>query len=512
MAVQTAPRPARVQPAERTARWTGVDTGALTAVTVVAGALRLFRVTAVSSRVFDEAYYAVQGCMYVFGPESRCDPRGVFTLGELHPPLGKWLIAIGIRLFGNRSGAWRLAPVIAGTLTVIAVYLLARKILRSTLAATIASGALAIDFLHFVHSRVAMLDVFVTLFAVCVVLFVVYDADGPPAAIRAGRHRARAIQALVRRRWRLAAGVSAGAAVATKWSGLAYLLTAIALVFVWQVERRRLEGTRPIRRAVSEEGPSIAVTMALVPALVYVATYVGRLQGAVLALPWARGSWGRAFLAQQRDMLAFHVGLDAPHVYASAPWSWPLLKRPIVYEFDFVGGRYQEILALGSPLVWWSALIALAYIGLRWRRRRRTGGEGVILAGFAAGWLPWLVLAPTRDSSFMFYLLPSVPFMCLAVGYVAARIAARAWGWTVVEGFAAAAVALFGFYYPVLAAVPISQDSWRARILFADCDLEGVTLSRISLAPGVTTPPDVPGPYPEATIRGGGPPSGWCWI
>jgi hypothetical protein len=102
--------------------------------------------------------------------------------------------------------------------------------------------------------------------------------------------------------------------------------------------------------------------------------------------------------------------------------------------------------------------------------------------------------------------------MCLAIGYVAARLTGSGIRRMAVAGFSAAAIALFAFFYPVLSAVPVSFDSWRARIWFMDCDLDGLSLSEISLPAGVPTPADVPGPYPEATLRGGGSPPGWCWI
>jgi dolichyl-phosphate-mannose-protein mannosyltransferase len=291
----------------------------------------------------------------------------------------------------------------------------------------------------------------------------------------------------------------------------------VGLTFAWQVQQRRASGDAgAISRALREQGPSIVAAMIVLPAVVYVASYIGRLDGAIWALPWAPGSWGRAFLSQQRDMLAFHIGLQAPHVYGSAPWSWPLLKRPVVYDFEYVGGRFREILAVGNPFVWWPALVAIGYVAVRWLRGRRSSGEAMIVVGFAAGWVPWFAFGPSRPSMFIFYFLPSVPFLCLALGYVAERVRHARWGRRAVMAFAAVGVASFAFFYPVLAAVPISQDAWQDRVLFSDCSLQGVTLqgvlSTITLPSDVAPPTDIPGPYPEATLRGAGSPLGWCWI
>jgi dolichyl-phosphate-mannose-protein mannosyltransferase len=508
-AARPVPAPERVS--TRVARWTLADTIGLTAVTLVAAGLRLFRATTPSRLFFDEAYYAIEACEQVFGYGPPCHAQDVLPVAGVHPPLGTWLIAGGIRIFGFRSGGWRVASLAAGTLTVVLVFLLARRLLNSTLAATVASGALAFDFLHFIHSRVAMLDVFVAFFAVAGFLAAVYDRDRP-AEVPRREGRWTIVDRLRERRWRLLAGAAVGAAVACKWSGLPYLFAVPAIILASELGRKTLGVRRGFRSVLRAEGPSLALAFLLIPAVVYVGSYVGRIDGPILALPWSRGGWVWGFLAHQRDMATFHLGLDLPHQYASAPWSWLLMKRPPIYWIQVNGGRYEEILAIGNPLIWWGGLAALVYVGYRWVRRHRDGGEAIVLFGFAAGWLPWLGIGPTRSTVYSFYLLVCVPFLCLGLGYVARLFAATGFGRACVAGLGVASIALFAFFYPVLAAVPVSEDAWRARILFEDCDLEGLRLADIAISPGVDAPVDAPGPYPEAQLRLGPPPQGWCWI
>ena len=77
-----------------------------------------------------------------------------------------------------------------------------------------ASGLLAIDILHLVQSRIAMLDVFLAMFVVAAFVAVVLDLRSVP---RGGGGIG---QWLFGRPWRLAAGVLVGCAVAVKWSGV----------------------------------------------------------------------------------------------------------------------------------------------------------------------------------------------------------------------------------------------------------------------------------------------------
>ena len=225
-----------IQPDDPKGRWTRFDLFALIGITLTGAFLRLVRLADPKSLVFDETYYAKDACWYVYASASACDTDTEITW--VHPPLGKWLLAIGIRIFGYDSFGWRIMAVVAGTVTIALLYLLAKKLFRSTIAATLSSGLLAVDLLHFVQSRTAMLDIFVPLFGVAAILFVVYDRERifePPEGEDGVRARS---SGLLDRPWRLAAGAAAGAAVASKWSGGFILLAVILLTVAWEVAAR----------------------------------------------------------------------------------------------------------------------------------------------------------------------------------------------------------------------------------------------------------------------------------
>ena len=113
-----------------------------------------------------------------------------------------------------------------------------------------------------------------------------------------------------------------------------------------------------------------------------------------------------------------------------------------------------------------------------------------------ATYLPWLVLSGDRGQTFLWYFLPTVPFLVLALGCLAAWAWGSASGRAAVIGYAVLIVASFAFYLPVLTALPLEPDAWRMRILFDDCD-----------RPGSPTPT-----LPDDSTSQGVPPDGWCWI
>jgi dolichyl-phosphate-mannose-protein mannosyltransferase len=454
-------------------------------VTAFAAVLRLRYVDIPPNFVFDE-FYASDGCHYIGRTAAECRTDEEITV--VHPPLGKWLIGMGVWSLGFRPAGWRIASVIAGTLTVAAVYLLAQALLSSTLAAVFAAGLLAIDPLHLVLSRTAMLDVFVTFFVVLAFLFAAYYR-------RSLAEAARNPDARIRRHYLAWAGIAAGAAGACKWSAWPCLAVIIALAGAWEVNAMRARGTaRATARAVREGGPYLLLYLIALPALVYVASYAGRLDGTLTAWPWSTDSWVRAFVERQFFMLEFHTGLSGSHPYTSPAWSWLLLKRPVLLYFrEPRSGVYEVMLAIGNPLVWWSSLLALLYLAFDMVRRRSLETAAlVILAAVIATYVPWLLLDQARQQVFAYYVLPVVPFMCLALAAVATRHLPRNAARIAVPSFMLCALGLFLFYRPILVAKPLTYSAWRARMLFTDCD-------------------NAPGTPLRPATKTGPSPRGWCW-
>ncbi|MEO6058785.1 MAG: phospholipid carrier-dependent glycosyltransferase [Candidatus Limnocylindria bacterium] len=487
--------------------WSRLDWTALAAVALGGAALRLVGLSRPVGLVFDEIFYAQNACQYVLG-SAEC---GIGELaGRSHPPLGNWLIGIGIRIFGYNEFGWRITAALAGALTIGLLYLLVRRLLAGRVsegAATVgsfsAAGLLAIDFLHLVQSRMAMLDVFVTLFVVAAVLFAVLDVTRD----RGSATRSWWTRLALGRPWRLLTGASLGAAVGVKWSGAYAGLVVVALLVAWETAASRDghedDGVRrswwgAFAAAARRESPRSLVLLGLVPLVIYLASYIGRIPGAGLGLPWVDGTFLQEVWQHQERMLRFHVGLGGNHPYESPAWSWLLDKRPVTYYFRVDDGAYRHILALGNPLAWWAGGLAVIGLGVAWVRdgMRLARPEPVLLGAVAATYLPWLLLTASRSFVFIWYLLPTVPFLCAALGVVAAHAWRGVPGRVAVGVAGAVLIASFAFFFPVLTALRVSPDDWRTRIWFADCARPA--------APTLELPDDV--------IDNGPPPAGWCWI
>ena len=152
-------------------------------VAAVGGLLRFWNLDKPHQLVFDETYYVKQGYSYLQGrvragvEGQRQGRRRPFTKGDLnvfkagpdfvvHPPVGKWMIAFGERIFGPESSwGWRFSAAVVGTLSILMIGRIARRLFGSTLLGTTAALLLAVDGVHFVHSRTGMLDIFIMFWA-----------------------------------------------------------------------------------------------------------------------------------------------------------------------------------------------------------------------------------------------------------------------------------------------------------------------------------------------------------
>jgi dolichyl-phosphate-mannose-protein mannosyltransferase len=459
-----------------TPRWSRADTLAIAVITALACGMRGYRLSSPPFIYSDELFYAREACNYVYRSPATC---GIpLDAVSAHPPMGKWLISLGIRAFGWEPFGWRIAALVAGTLTVALLYVVARRLLGSTRAAVFASGLLAIDFLHLVQSRIAMLDAFLTLFAVAAFAFVVIDRTSPQTERSAWQLRP----------WLIAAGVAGGAAVATKWVGVLALLGSLTLAAGWMLRDARTNRT-PVGTVVRKQWLTLVVAFGLAPGAVYVATYGPRVEGRVLAVPWERGSWARGFAREQRDMLQFHRSsaeiryLGTTNPFASPAWSWPFVRRPMIYYSGprTPAGR-ETIMAMGNPVAWLAALGCLVTLLTRLLRRRGTDAATVAVLGFGAMYGPLLLVSAARPATFIYYMLPAVPFMCLAIATVAHEWK-KPWADRAMLGFGMTATAMVMYFYPVLTSRPLTEGAVAARQWFRDCDA----------------------PTPDA------PPAGWCW-
>ncbi len=270
------------------------------AVTLLALFLRLWRLGEPHDFLFDETYYAKDAWSmanlgyvrsYVDGADDKIlsgQVTGQWTDTPsliVHPEVGKWLIAAGEKAFGMDPFGWRVSAAVVGSLMVLVMCRLVRRMTGSTLLACTAGLLLCFDGLHLVLSRIALLDIFVAFFMLLGVHAVVADRDwfrrrlarrvGPDGGVEQGWGP---VRATLFRPWLLWGGVAFGLAVGTKWSALYPMAAFGLLAWLWSAGARRSFGVRwaTVRSAVVDGVPAF-LQLVMVALVVYVASWGGWL-------------------------------------------------------------------------------------------------------------------------------------------------------------------------------------------------------------------------------------------
>ncbi|MGM1016871.1 MAG: dolichyl-phosphate-mannose--protein mannosyltransferase [Actinomycetota bacterium] len=507
----SAPAPLLPLPAERLTRWSRLRDRVLLdpewerlvrwlapfVITVLAGVMRMTNLGHPRELAFDETYYVKDAwSLWVLGYEGSWgdgsneafllgDTRGLGSDGSFiaHPPLGKWIIALGMGLFGPQTPeAWRITTALLGTGTVLLVYLVARLLTGSIVVASVASGLLAIDGLSIVMSRTALLDGPLTFFVLLGFLFVLLDRRRTIPVLEIpdpDRPDPFWGPLLWKRPWLLAAGVALGAATAVKWSGL-YALAALGLyVVVTDALARRRRGVLlwPTDAAF-RQGPVSFLLLVPAAATTYLASWTGWL---VTSGGYDRQGDANPLVAlwnYHQAMYGFHVGLSSGHPYASAAWEWPFLLRPTAVWVGEDDGScltpehcIAVVTALPNPLIWYAGVAAALYLLYRivrgWIIRRPAPWVvAVPLVGLAATYVPWL-LFPDR-TIFQFYTVTMMPFLVLALALGLRDLAGartdpihrRLAGERTVIVFLVASVLISAFFYPLWTGMMVPYDFW----------------------------------------------------
>jgi len=404
-------------------------------VTAFGAFLRFNRLRVPRALIFDETYYAKDAWSILqhgvewnlaanandliqAGHTSIFAPCSGSACGEyvVQPEVGKMLIAVGEWLFGLNSLGWRFSSAVFGSLAILLVCRIARRMTRSTLL---------------------------------------------------------------------------GLAVGTKWIAAWYIVGFAGLGIAWDIGARRAAGLRSFVRGAFRDAVWRPLTFIVIPLVVYTVTWSNWLitttgynrnyaQAHGVNIPVISPLY--SLYNYHLQAIQFGLGLSQRHPYQSQPWDWLLMTRPVAFFYqcykgpvagpadycpkNYTGAEWsQEVLAIGTPAIWWGAMLALAFC-LGWWLLRRDWRAGAVLLGVLAGWGPWFPLV-TR-TKFYYYALEFEPFLILSItlclglilGPAAASVRRRSIGAGIVGAYILCVLIMFWYFYSILAGQVIPYQDW----------------------------------------------------
>ena len=305
------------------------------------------------------------------------------------PPVGKLLIAVGIKFVGDKPLGWRIAGAICGALSLAAVFYWTFLLSGSYRIACVSAALTLFNNFLFVMSRVAMMDVFL-------IFFLLWGLVAYTAAIELE------LSAGKRRLLLILSGTSIGIAAACKWNAVdtwaVLLLASFALLRF---------SSRPFGRASSSVTrwaaslrqigvPAVMLALVVMPVIAYGLTFWPLCRS--LHLPFGM----HQLLAMNLYIWRFHLAVPGNRFIASHWYSWPFNLGP------------QRALSylLGNPVVMWGGLAALVFCFWRfWKRLDLAAGLIVLL--YLANLLQWAV-TPAK-STFYYYYFPAAMLLSVAM-------------------------------------------------------------------------------------------------
>ena len=354
-----------------------------------------------------------------------------------HPPLGKILISLGIKVFGMTPFGWRVIGTLFGVLMIPVIYVLLKKMFGMTWISACASLIFSFDFMHFTQTRIATIDVYVTFFIMLMYLFMYkYYIMSPQESLK----KMFAVLGL--------SGISMGFAIASKWTGV-YAGIGLAVIFFISLYSKYRENPDIFKDRIIKTILFCIFAFGVIPILIYGISYIPYMK--------SNGTGISGIIQNQIDMLTYHGNtvLDATHPFSSPWYQWPINFRPIWYYSGNNGALTENISAFGNPLVWWSGIPAFFYTLYDAFKNKNKNALFLTIA-YLAQLVPWMGV--TRIT-FIYHYFPSVPFVVLMIAHFVQKNASKNKKTKLAFiAFTAVAIALFIMFYPAVSGYPVDGD------------------------------------------------------
>ncbi len=357
-----------------------------------------------NSMYFDEIYHGRTGYEML---------HGLSSYEWTHPPLGKVLIMLGIKLFGMTPFGWRFSGTLIGVLMIPAMYLLGLILFKKPKWALFSAFLMAADMMHLAQTRIATIDsysvFFVILMYACMFRYMQMNffRDGRRTLIPLGL-----------------SGLFMGLGWASKWTCF-YASVGLAVLFFWSLWQRYMEYRDAIRAGGTEAervrgfwryfagtGAFCIGFFIIIPAAIYYYSYIPHFA-------WEGGLTFEKFWRTQESIFNYHATLVDNHPYKSPWYEWPLILKPIwFYSGGTVSGKVSSIMSTGNPAVWWVGFVTMLWMMYTWVKGRIRGENkgdmrpAILLISFASQFVPWMLVP---RSMFIYHYFGSLPFVMLSI-------------------------------------------------------------------------------------------------
>ncbi len=377
-----------------------------------------------SGSMFDEVYHGRTAYEFI---------HGLTTYETTHPPLGKTLISLGIRLFGMTPFGWRFIPALFGILMIPLIYLFGKLLFDNKLAAAAVTVLLAADCMHYTLSRIATIDIFAAFFILLMYYLLLRYFLTDMKKLPGNPYLPLGL-----------CGIAMGLGVAVKWTGI-YAGIGLALLFFWYL----INHVPPKEKLLKLLGFCL-LFFCLIPAGIYLLSYLPFVDG------WGRDNLFLVAWENTKYILSYHSELVADHYYSSPFYEWPYIHMPLLYATDMVSSTMvSSVSCMGNPAIWWFGIPCILFAMYRWLVKQ-DNTAGFLVIAYLVQYVPWFFVGRI---TFIYHYFPSSLFMILLIGDALNRFARlKPWCVKAVYGYLSVAVLTFLVFFPVISGIPADWD------------------------------------------------------
>lgn len=438
-----------------------------------------------------------------------------------HPPLGKLIISLGIRIFGMKPFGWRIMGALFGVLMVPLMYAFGKRMFKRPGLALLAAALMTFDFMHYTQTRIATIDSYAVFFNLCMTYYMykfikmdLADSLGS-TLIPLGL-----------------SGIFFGLGCSSKWICI-YTGAALAVMFFTKMivqwfKARNITKNKRTKEEMETEAYKNAKDyparflktilfcipfFIIIPAMIYFASYrpyytakwKANAERNAIAEMRANGQLSAedpdpedpltftqkvktyidGVIENQKSMFSYHSKLSSTHPFESKWYEWPLSNRPMWFYAGYNNPDntlYGTISSFGNPAVWWLCFVGTVFfLFLTLRGRFKVNTEVFfILCCMASSFIPWVLIS---RSVYIYHYFATVPMIILASVYVVKhyedaycyvpmeeaslnagkkkedemQIKPKKWVPYLKFVWIAAAIGLFILFYPVLTGIPAKK-------------------------------------------------------
>lgn len=383
---------------------------ALISIVIVSFLLRIWNLGRIGDQIFDEVYFVKFAENYLNG----------VTFFDIHPPLGKLIIALGLKLFSDTSFTWRIMPAIFGTLLIILGYFTGKE-LSSKITGLYVAAILALDGMILVYSRTGLIDIFLTFFILLSFYFFLKYINSQKIS------------------YLILAGIAVGLTASVKYIGFLMLIVFLVMVLAKKISFKQNLG-------------KFLLFLVVLPLIIYLAFFLFNFD--------PNAEFFKKVYEWQMQSFNYNIGLTDGHPYGSKWWSWFLMFRPIWLYFKELNGQNIGVDGMGNPLAWWSSLAIVPL--LIWGAYKKYPNQAIILVGFLVFLLFW---APFKRVLFFYHAIPSFVFLTLGTSLWLERLATKIpRGKFLVCLYFGILLLLFIYFLPIWIGIPINSNQFYQRM------------------------------------------------